>query len=360
MSGQESHFELSKKIEHFLAALSKLYAQEGQRQLQELIVNSRIRIVEEWSSHGDFGRDFYGHALYLVLPETLFLRWVNQKSKIQEQIKADIKKVQNIQDEFIEEVFLEMEAPSDIDWRKESGLLVTGKRVIAPAATSRIWGNEGFRIFLSHKSEVKKETAELKDRLNIFGASCFVAHEDIHPTQTWQDEIESALSTMDAFVALTTEKFHDSDWTDQEVGFAFGRGVPIISVKLGKDPYGFLGKFQALSCSWETAAKELVNILVKQDRMLNAFIKAVEKCTGFNQGNILSAILPSIERISLQQADELVAAYNKNSELQGSFGFNGSKPRLHGNGLIFHLNRLANRNYKLSDMGTIETTTTIF
>ena len=359
MSVQESHFELPKRIEHFLSALSKVYAQEGQRQLQELIVNSQIRIVEETNQYNDFGRDFYGHTLYLVLPEALFLRCVNQKSKIQDQIKTDIKKIHNIQGEFIEEVFLEMEAPGDIDWRKESGLLAVGKRVVPPDATKRIWGDEGYRVFLSHKHEAKKETSDLKDSLRLFGISSFVAHEDIHPTQEWRDEIENALSSMDAFVALMTEKFHDSDWTDQEVGFAFARGVPIISAKLGRDPYGFIGKFQALPCSWETAAKEIVKVLIKHDRMLNAYIQAVRKCRSFDEGNTLSGILPSIEKISLLQADELIGAYNQNFELQGSFGFSGSKPRFHGKGLLFHLNRMTNRNHKLSDLGTIVIVTTI-
>ena len=58
-------------------------------------------------------------------------------------------------------------------------------------------------------------------------------------------------TAMDAFAALMTEGFHDSDWTDQEVGFALARGVPVIAVKLGRDPYGFLGKFQALRADWD-------------------------------------------------------------------------------------------------------------
>jgi hypothetical protein len=362
MSGHEINFELPKRIEHFLAALSKLYAQEGKRQLQELIVNSQTRIVEGWGSHSDFGRDFYGHALYLVVPEALFLRWVKQKREVQELIKADINKVHNIQDEFVEEVFLEMEVTDDPDWRKESGLFAVGKRVVPPDATKRIWGNKDFRLFLSHKHEVKKETADLKDRLQLYGVSGFVAHEDIHATQEWRDEIENALSSMDAFVALMTEGFHDSDWTDQEAGFALARGVPIISVKLdgGRDPYGFIGKFQALSSSWEKAAAEIVKVLVKHERMLNTYVKAVQNCSGWVDGNYLAEILPSIEKLSDEQADVLVAAFNENKEVNGSFGFNGSKPLRHGKGLVFHLNRLTKRNFKLSDLGTIEIVTTIF
>ena len=71
-------------------------------------------------------------------------------------------------------------------------------------------------------------------------------------------------------------------------------------------------------------------------------------------------MLTKIENISGEQANELVAAYNNNPQLQGSFGFSGEKPRLYGNGLLFFLNRLTNHNYKLSDLGTIEMDAPIF
>jgi hypothetical protein len=225
----ESKFKLSSNIERYLAALSKLYGQEGERLLQEIIVNSLVRVHEEWS-FDNWNGGTYGHALYLTVPEPLFLSAVKQKSDLQKRISKDLNGVHNIQDEFIHEVFLEMEIGEDGDWRKESGLLAVGKRIVPPDATKRIWGDESFRLFLSHKSEVKKETAELKDRLRLFGISCFVAHEDIHPTKTWQAEIENALASMDGFAALMTNGFHESDWTDQEVGFAFARGVPILAV----------------------------------------------------------------------------------------------------------------------------------
>src|SRR6516225_1978448 len=107
--------------------------------------------------------------------------------------------------------------------------------------TQKIWGDDGYRIFLSHKAEVKREAGALKDKLGLFGATCFVAHEDIQPTKAWQDEIENALKSMDAFVALLTKKYHYSKWTDQEVGFAVCRGVPVIAVRFDIDPYGFIG-----------------------------------------------------------------------------------------------------------------------
>lgn len=353
MSGHGPTFDLPKNIERYLAALSRLYAQEGKKQLQTIVVNSQVRVIEEWSSDNWNGGTF-GHALYLVIPETLYLSVVKNKDAIQQQIREDISKLHNIQNEFIAEVFLELEVSEDQDWRKESGLLLTGQRTIAPEAASRVWGNEGYRVFLSHKNEVKKETAELKERLKLFGIAGFVAHEDIHPTKEWRDEIENALFSMDAFVSLMTEGFHDSDWTDQEVGVAFGLGVPIITVKLGKDPYGFIEKFQALSCLWDTAAKEIVKILVKHDLMLNAYINTVKNCFGYEQGNTLSEILPYINKLSNQQANRLISAFNENGQVRDSFGFNGKQPHRYGDGLPSHLSRLTGQTYRLSRSGKIE------
>ncbi len=294
MSGQTVNFELPQHIERYLAALSKLYARDEKRQLQELIVNSQIRVHEGWSRDNWNGGTF-GHALYLILPESLFLHSVKQKAGIQNQLKEDLNKIHNVQNEFIEEVFLEMDVAEDNEWRKESGLLIDGKRDVAPDAIKRIWGDVGFRLFLSHKSEVKKETAALKEGLRLFGISCFVAHEDIHPTKAWQDEIENALASMDGFVALMTEDFHDSDWTDQEVGYAVAQGVPIIAVRLGKDPYGFIGKFQALSSTWIAVAEDIVKILIKNDQVLNVYIQALRNCPSWGSGNVLAKALPGIE-----------------------------------------------------------------
>ena len=353
MTKEAGNFELPRTIDRHLATLSKVYAQEGKRQLQEIIVNAQTRIHEEWS-RDNWNGGTYGHALYLVLPEPLFLSSVKLKDDIQTQIKEDLNKIHNVQSEFIEEVFIEMEIGEDHEWRKDSGLLLAGKRAVSADATKRIWGDEAFRVFLSHKVNVKKETAELKARLRLFGVSCFVAHEDINPTTAWQDEIENALASMDGLVALMTANFHDSDWTDQEVGYAFARGVPIIAVRLGKDPYGFIGKFQGLSSSWSTAAEDIIKILIKNERMFSSYIRALRNCPNWDSGNTLAKALPGIERLTTSQVDEMVAAYNETSELQGSFAFNGRNPRSFGTGLVSHLNRLGARQFQFSPEGVIE------
>jgi hypothetical protein len=234
-------------------------------------------------------------------------------------------------------------------------LPITPSRSVTPDSARRVWGDdEFFRLFLSHKSEVRGETADLKEKLRPFGVSAFVAHEDIQPTREWQEEIETALHSMDAFAALMTADFHDSDWTDQEVGFALAREVPLIAVNLGRDPYGFVGKFQALRAGWDDVANAprwddvaegIVKLLVKHELMFAAYVKALRRCPGLNCGNLLARVLPGIENVSESQIDELVAAVNENIEVRHSFGFRGNRPAHYGTGLIPHLHRLGPRHF---------------
>lgn len=349
---QEDKLELPKKIDQYLVILSKFYGKDGQKNLQEIIVNSKPRIHVGWS-YDNWNGGTYGHALYLAMPEPIYLNTVNEKAELQNKIREDLNKICDIKDEFFEEVFFEMEISEYHDWRKDSGLLVTKNRVIPNPVASRIWDKDCFRVFLSHKAEMKKETSCLKDKLKRYGISCFVAHEDIHPTKEWQNEIENALHTMDSFVALLTDSFHDSLWTDQEVGFAFGKGVPIISVRLGTDPYGFIGKFQALSCTWDKAPDEIAKILIKKEPMLNAYINAIQNCPNYDSGNKLSELLPSIDSLTDSQIEKLLKAFNENSQVSDSYGFNGKDTKHYGDGLLYHLRRITNVNFKLSSQGKV-------
>jgi hypothetical protein len=108
------------------------------------------------------------------------------------------------------------------------------------------WDPVDARVFISHVSAIKDKTAKLKDALAQFGITGFVAHADIEPTRKWQDEIEAALASMDALVALLSPGFNESKWCDQEVGVAVGRRVPIVPVRIELDPYGLFGKYQAI------------------------------------------------------------------------------------------------------------------
>ena len=114
-------------------------------------------------------------------------------------------------------------------------------------AIPSFWGDGHFRLFISHLWKHRLFAGQIETELRDFGISSFIAHKDIEPTQVWQNEIESALATCDAMLALLHPDFHSSKWTDQEIGYGMGRQLLIVAVHLGTTPYGFIGKFQAIT-----------------------------------------------------------------------------------------------------------------
>ncbi len=151
---------------------------------------------------------------------------------------------------------------------------------IIPVQPPANWtGPDQFRLFISHISKDKEIATRLKTALLAYGISGFVAHQDIHPTLSWMDEIERALQTMDAFLAVHTLGFSVSNWTQQEVGFALGKGVKIISFKFGEDPTGFIGKHQALPRINRTAEQiaEEIDVLLRKDERTKERLGEVQK-----------------------------------------------------------------------------------
>ena len=133
-----------------------------------------------------------------------------------------------------------------------------------PSMESTCWRSDYFRLFVSHLAEHRRLAASVQKELLAFGVSSFVAHNDIRPTRERQDEIEAALATCDGMLALLHPGFHESKWADQEIGYAMGRQVLIVTARLGTDPYGFIGKFQSMNGTGKNAvalAEELFDIL---------------------------------------------------------------------------------------------------
>lgn len=129
----------------------------------------------------------------------------------------------------------------------------------------RNWENtKQFKLFISHLSKDKEKATRLRECLLKYEINAFVAHEDIHPTFEWQSEIERALNSMDAFLSIHIENYSKSYWSQQEIGFAYCRGVKIISLRMGEDPLGFISKHQALnrgSKNAEIVAEEIFALL---------------------------------------------------------------------------------------------------
>lgn len=189
------------------------------------------------------------------------------------------------------------------------------------------WSSYEARIFLSHLATMKTEVSDLRDELSRYGITAFVAHEDIEPTKEWQTEIESALSTMDGLVAFLAPGFKESNWCDQEVGVAIGRQLPIISVRVGLDPYGFIGKYQALQGAGKDnkiLAKELFEILFKSPtigpKITGALVQQLTDSFSFDESKRLINLINKSSFLTSKHVSAMKEAAKNNSQVSSSWG----------------------------------------
>ena len=180
-------------------------------------------------------------------------------------------------------------------------------------------------IFLSHISADKERAATLKLELGNLGFEAFVAHEDIEPGEEWLSEIRKRLNACHALIALLSEGFAASAWCDQEAGWALGRGIPVISVRLDKAPHGFLGATQALKWhSAKQAATDLVGCLLRDPRVggliAEEFVTELETADSYAEANIAAGHLVDIgAAISKEQLQRLYRAMEENDQVAGAF-----------------------------------------
>lgn len=190
-----------------------------------------------------------------------------------------------------------------------------------------IWTPDYFRLFLSHVATYKVQAQQLKDALKLYNVSCFVAHTDIKPTRAWQDEIEEALNTMDALAALLTTDFHQSNWTDQEVGFAMGRGILVIPLRYDHDPYGFIGKYQGYAIRGKQVTKvtqDIVSILATHQstslRMAQALVRRLEEANNWESSKRTMTLLEECVQFDEDLLKRMEKTIKENSQVRDAWG----------------------------------------
>lgn len=201
------------------------------------------------------------------------------------------------------------------------------EEVPKPGIVPPFWRPRMFRVFISHLATHRKLASLLQEAFLPYGISAFVAHNDIEPTQEWQLQIESALTTADSLVALLHPEFHESNWTDQEIGFAMGRGLPVFAVRFGQDPYGFIGRFQAFTGAGKAPAqlaRELFDAYRKskqsQTRMAEVLVALFEDSDSFAEAKARIGYLWELEVWDAAFISRINAALESNSQINGSWG----------------------------------------
>jgi hypothetical protein len=204
------------------------------------------------------------------------------------------------------------------------GYSLTSKlSVKAPA----FWDDGKLRLFISHLAKHKVAAGRLKRLLSGYGISCFVAHDDIAPTKEWEEEILAALDTCHCLIALMHPDFHKSVWADQEIGYAMGRGVPVCSVRLGQDPYGFIGRYQAFAGSddeLQDLALELYEAYAQDVRTESIISEAVihmfEESESYARAKTLIALVEELSSWDTSYNSRLRKAVKNNRQVREAIG----------------------------------------
>jgi hypothetical protein len=284
------------------------FRQAGDSAMERLLVNAQPTVDEKISwDNWDGGQA--GHRIRLRVPSEIYFSVLANRVATEISVRDVMKQVVSFDHEFIEEVSIELiESSLTPDWRERTGLLIRQNRELNQASDGdlrRLWHQDHFRVFISHRSDFKIQAGALREAMSAYGVSCFVAHDDIEPTREWQVEIEKALFSMEALVALYSPEFHTSQWTDQEIGIAIGRGVPVLPVKCGADPYGFVGKYQGFQAKGKKPseiAKALFDLLWSKidlrARLAEGLVAKLQGSTSYQQSNEIMGYISELEDLA--------------------------------------------------------------
>jgi len=276
-------------------------------------------IVEEGYDNWNGGQYYY--TLYIDIPLELFVEIEDRFEAIEKRILKEVVSLRRGEgNEQITAVTIRS-APDS------SPLSPHLTDVSGTTVSPTFWEAYHFKIFISHVANHKKQARELKIAFKKFGATSFVAHEDIEPTKKWLDEIKSALLSMDSIVALVTPDFIQSKWCDQEVGIAMGLGRLVVPVRMGADPYGFLGKYQGLASFGKTmdqVASEVFSIVAINDmtrlKVASALVEQIYRSNTYAESKRLTDLLERLPVITSDNARLLNQAVTDNSQVNESFG----------------------------------------
>ena len=298
------------------STLAELLRHQNEHELSELVASAEPSIQVEQFDNWDGGTWYC--SLQLEAPTSLFARVEPQLEQTERRLAEKLAKlVRNTSPYVLSGVTLSARAGA------------TSLQRLQPTAgdQNRIWETDTLRLFLSHISAYKEAATKLKTALALYGISAFVAHEDIEPNLDWQNEIELALGSVHALCAMLTPGFHQSNWTDQEIGFGLGRNIPVVSVRFGQDPYGFIGRNQALRGNLDLlypVAVSMADVLLREGRtkapMRDALVGALERAKSFASAKQIATMLASVDGFNDAQRDRLANAVRDNSQVRESWG----------------------------------------
>ncbi|MEL6860814.1 MAG: toll/interleukin-1 receptor domain-containing protein [Pseudomonadota bacterium] len=284
--------------------------------------------VREQTEHDNWNGGTFGHDVVLFVPhEAMALVDLDRQDEIFRRLSEDLNKATiDTEDEYVRATYVKPNDESDPEYQEARPF---SREPQARPEDVGLWRTGALRLFISHRDEHKALAHQIATGLNGYGVSSFVAHDAIKPMREWQIEILNALKTMEVLLVLLTDDFHDSVWTNQEVGFALGKGIPILCMKLeGHDPQGFIGARQALKTSIDELGsaipelhKALLNEVGQEGRLKDIMIEAFIGSESYPDAmSNLTRLTETTDRLTDSEFSKIATGYAKNDQLYGCAG----------------------------------------
>jgi hypothetical protein len=186
------------------------------------------------------------------------------------------------------------------------------------------WPHRGYRLFISHRDDQREMLSKLRKALKTYGIASFLAHETIELGTIWRDELVAALKSMDAMFAYCSQGFSASDWAGQEVGYAFGKGIPTISVNAGEAPKGLLEPVQVagITITNDDDARKLADLIFSQLKnndsakvtLVEGLVRQLKFAGSFSHAKYLASYICELGVLTPTARADLVSALAVNDQ----------------------------------------------
>jgi hypothetical protein len=325
-------FALPPKIMPAFRRLRQHYERKAESELRDLIDVSYI-YVDTGTEFDNWNGGTYGHDILVFVPEDMMgLIDLDEQHQIFQRLQEDLNKATTeVENEYVRAAYIKSLDGSDPQF--QAAIPFTREPRARPEDVG-LWKDKSLRLFLSHRDNHKIAACELAKALEPFGVSTFVAHNAIKPMKEWQKEILNGLMTMEVMLVLLTDDFHDSFWTNQEVGFALSKGTPIVCLKVQTvDPQGFISIQQALKASYDNISdaaplihKTLIEEIGQEGRLKEILIETFLSSTNYSDAiEGLKRLTETTDRLTDLEFNRIVQGYAKNDQLYGCIGIHNRK-----------------------------------
>jgi hypothetical protein len=162
-------------------------------------------------------------------------------------------------------------------WGKLCDALLDGIQQLSVnlASLTRIATSPSQEFFISYSSKDKAIAAKVATAIKSAGGEAFLAHETIEVSTEWRTEILKQLGTCPVIFCLITKNFLDSEWTQQEAGYAIARGMKVVSLIFnGIRPPGFLEAFQGVHVRFDDLERVVKDLTESMKTNLTAASKS--------------------------------------------------------------------------------------